>query len=84
MLNTLTYNLLMWLVKGKANINALRTSEDDFSLTFDGGLKPAIEVSQTTRQKADEIFNEEVSEVIEDASRPPPPSAPPVWLNTQG
>jgi mediator of replication checkpoint protein 1 len=44
---------------------------DDFSLTLDVGLQPALEVNENRLRLADAIFEKEQAYVIEAANRKP-------------
>lgn len=57
--------------------------KDEFSLTLDVGLQPALEVDENIRRQADAIFEKEQEYVIEAANRKPKKD-PTLYVNDDG
>jgi len=56
----------------------------DLSLTMDVALQPALDISQTLRRKADEIFDKEQELIAEGANRGISPEKKRMYVNEHG
>ena len=58
--------------------------DDDIDLTPEPGLRAAIEVSNTFRKKADEIFEKEQNALVDAALQQRPRSEEEMYINDHG
>ncbi|TFY59126.1 hypothetical protein EVJ58_g5980 [Rhodofomes roseus] len=68
---------------GPAQIKGARTSQD-LALTADITLQPALDINQTLRRKADDIFEKEQEIIAEGANKETSPEKKRIYVNEHG